>query len=115
MGERLAVVEIEVKTVKETVNEIKETQSKNHAEVQEAQSRNHNDLVNQLSIMQDTFHKKWENHEQRIKTAEETILPLDKFRRNMWSKVVYVSLVAAVVVIVAVQTRKVNLVDLLGA
>ncbi len=78
VNERLAVVETEVKSIKETVNRVEQNQSVNHEH-----------LSKKIDELTKAVDDKITNHEVRLKQAEETIEPFAKFRRNLWMTIVF--------------------------
>lgn len=93
LNERLAVVETEIKTVKETVNKIEMNQSTNHE-----------NLSGQLKALTTLLDGHIANHEERIKAVEETIEPFTKFRKNLWYTIVFSLL--GIAFYIMVQTKK---------
>lgn len=89
--ERLAVVETEVKTVKDIVQEVKDNQS-----------RNHQDLSDKLSAI----HGILDNHRLRIEGIEETVEPFTKFRRRAWGMIVTATLTCAILSILIVEIKR---------
>ena len=101
-NERIAVLETEVKTVKETVTRVETNVSR----VETNQATNHENISNKLETLTNLIDGHIANHEKRIETIEETIEPFTKFRRNLWYMLVFSLL--GVAFYVMVQTKKVN-------
>jgi DNA-binding transcriptional MerR regulator len=93
--ERLAIMETKLERQGEDISEIKDTLH-----------RHHNDIVNQITLLQDGLSKKVNDHEERLRVAEETIEPLTKFRRKVWYSLILT--VLGIAFWVMVETKKLN-------
>jgi chromosome segregation ATPase len=100
--ERLAVVENEIKTVKEAVADVRSTVQ----EVKEDQIRNHTHLAGLINELKESVSTKLNSHEDRLKAVEDTIEPLTKFKRKLWTMVVTTALTCAFVAIIYVEVKR---------
>ena len=95
--ERLAVVESKQDRANNDIAEIKHNQEFNHA-----------DLTSRFDILNQTIHEKLENHEFRLKSIDETLEPFTKFKRKLWSAVVFSLLTIAVALLVLVEASRIK-------
>lgn len=94
-GERLAVLETEVKQVRADVAEVRLHQSQNHQEL--------SDKLDKLIVHVDG---KFGNHEARISTMEETVEPITTFRKKLWGIVVVAALSIATASIILLEIKR---------
>lgn len=90
--ERLAVLEEKQDRANQDILEIKTNQVTNHEHLSKKMDDIHSAVT---SILND--------HEERLKSAEETIEPFTKFRRNLWYMIVFSLL--GIIFYVMVQTK----------
>jgi hypothetical protein len=95
--ERLAVVESKQDRANSDIQEIKHNQESNH-----------NDLAARITALTLSIDGRILDHETRLKGAEETLEPFTKFKRKLWSAVVFSLLTLAVALIVLVESQRIK-------
>lgn len=95
--ERLAVVESKQDRANSDISEIKANQA-----------HNHEDLSSRFDVLSQAIHTRLGNHEERIKSAEETLEPFTKFKRRLWGAVVTSLLTIAFVAIVLLESQRIK-------
>jgi len=97
MGERMAVLETEVKQI-----------SKDVAEVRQHQTENHVALASSIDLLIEKVDGKFSDHEARIRIVEETTEPFTKFKKRLWTIIIVSMLSVSTVALVWAEIRRLN-------
>jgi len=104
MGERMAVLETEVKQISKDVAEV----SKDVSVVRTHQSENHKSIQASIDTLIAKVDGKFSDHEARIRIVEETTEPFTKFKKRLWTIIIVSMLSVSTVALVWAEIRRFN-------
>ena len=93
IGERMAVLETQVKQISNDVAEVKS----DVGEVRTHQTENHKSMQGSIDTLIATVDGRFHDHESRIRIVEDTTEPFTKFKKRLWT-IIVVSLLSATTV-----------------